>query len=171
VRSPAEIVRGNRRGDPRLQSPTAIAAAPAAYALVGATMGEQDGLPPLPLTLTPPHLIPPAPTRDPRAIAFLPDLGGFPWVAYAAGSFLVVSHLPSPPRSVGRDTESSDATADESPFFRQVIDLRAPVSAVAWCGAGAGEVAAAAANSVSIYQPAPSSSAGVLPHPALILFL
>ncbi|TVU34091.1 hypothetical protein EJB05_15917, partial [Eragrostis curvula] len=123
-------------------------------------MGERDAPPPLPLALSPPHLIPPAPTRDTRAIAFLPDLGGFPWVAYAAGSFLVVSNLPSPSRGVGRDTDSSGATSDDSPFFRQVIDLRAPVSAVSWCGSGGGEVAAAAANSVSVFQPAPSSSAG-----------
>ncbi|TVU34521.1 hypothetical protein EJB05_16356, partial [Eragrostis curvula] len=90
----------------------------------------EDTPPPLPLALGPPHLIPPAPTRDTRAIAFLPDLGGFPW-----------------------------AIADESPFFRQVIDLRVPVSAVSWCGSGGGEVAAAAANSVSVFQPVPSSSA------------
>ncbi|XP_062213038.1 uncharacterized protein LOC133913785 [Phragmites australis] len=123
-------------------------------------MGELDALPPLPLTLGPPHLIPPAPTRDPRALAFLPDLGGLPWVAYAAGSFLVVSHLPSPPRG-GSDTGSSYAAADDdSPFFRQVIDLRAPVSAVAWCGHGGGELAAAASNSVSVFEPAPASSPG-----------
>ncbi|TVU36526.1 hypothetical protein EJB05_18463, partial [Eragrostis curvula] len=67
----------------------------------------EDTPPPLPLALGPPHLIPPAPTRDTRAIAFLPDLGGFPW-----------------------------AIADESPFFRQVIDFRVPVSAVSWCGSG-----------------------------------
>ncbi|TVU11478.1 hypothetical protein EJB05_45066, partial [Eragrostis curvula] len=90
----------------------------------------EDTPPPLPLALGPPHLIPPTPTRDTRAIAFLPDLGGFPW-----------------------------AIADESPFFRQVIDLRVPVSAVSWFGSGGGEVAAAAANSVSVFQLAPSSSA------------
>ncbi|KAL6608107.1 hypothetical protein ACP70R_041170 [Stipagrostis hirtigluma subsp. patula] len=117
-------------------------------------MGKRDPLPPLPLPLGPPHLIPPAPTRDPRALAFLPDLGGLPWVAYAAGSFLVVSHLPSPPR------RSRDAAGDDSPFFRQAIDLHAPVSAVAWCGRGGGEVAAAADNFVSVFQPAPASSAG-----------
>nr|CAB3473281.1 unnamed protein product [Digitaria exilis] len=114
-------------------------------------MGERDVLPPLPLSLAPPHLIPPAPTRDPRAIAFLPDLGGLSWVAYAAGSFLVVSHLPSPSRS-----DTNDGCC--SPCFRQVIDLRAPVSAAAWCGGGSGEVAAAAGNSVSIFQPAPAAS-------------
>ena len=118
-------------------------------------MGERDTLPPLPLALGPPHLIPPAPTHDPRAIAFLPDLGGLPWVAYAAGSFLVVSHLPSPSRD-----DTSDGVGDDgcSPFFRQVIDLHAPVSAVAWCGRGSAEVAAAAGNSVSIFQPAPAAS-------------
>lgn len=127
-------------------------------------MGERDALPPLPLALGPPHLIPPAPTRDPRAIAFLPDLVGLPWVAYAAGSFLVVSHLPSPSRD-----DNSNVSC--SPFFRQVIDLRAPVSAVAWCGSGSGEVAAAAENSVSVFQPAPTSSPGLLlcPTPQIIL--
>ncbi|WVZ70093.1 hypothetical protein U9M48_018789 [Paspalum notatum var. saurae] len=120
-------------------------------------MGERDALPPLPLALAPPHLIPPAPTRDPRAIAFLPDLGGLPWVAYAAGSFLVVSHLPSPSRDSTRDGGGEDGCL---PFFRQVIDLRAPVSAVAWCGRGSGEVAAAADNSISVFQPAPASSPG-----------
>ncbi|CAL4963239.1 unnamed protein product [Urochloa decumbens] len=120
-------------------------------------VGERDGLPRLPLALGPPHLIPPAPTRDPRAIAFLPDLGGLPWAAYAAGSFLVVSHLPSPSRD---DTDTSYGAGDDgcAPFFRQVIDLRAPVSAVAWCGCGSGEVAAATGNSVSIFQPAPAAS-------------
>jgi hypothetical protein len=118
-------------------------------------MRERDALPQLPLALHPPHLIPPAPTPDHRALSFLDDLGGLSWVAYAAGSFLVVSHLPFPPRTSG-----SDPTDDESPFFRQVIDLQAPVSAVAWCGHGGGELAAASANSVSIFQPAPSSSAG-----------
>ncbi|KAJ1283904.1 hypothetical protein BS78_03G163200 [Paspalum vaginatum] len=120
-------------------------------------MGGRDALPPLPLSLGPPHLIPPAPTRDPRAIAFLPDLGGLPWVAYAAGSFLVVSHLPSPSRDNTRDGGGDDGCL---PFFRQVIDLRAPVSAVAWCGRGSAEVAAAADNSISVFQPAPASSPG-----------
>ncbi|CAM0881371.1 unnamed protein product [Alopecurus aequalis] len=118
-------------------------------------MRERDALPQLPLALHPPHLIPPAPTPDHRALSFLNDLGGLSWVAYAAGSLLVVSHLPSPPRTSGIGT-----TDDESPFFRQVIDLQAPVSAVAWCGHGGGELAAASANSVSLFQPAPSSSAG-----------
>ncbi|KAL6884562.1 hypothetical protein ACP4OV_010498 [Aristida adscensionis] len=117
-------------------------------------MGKREPLPPLPLSLAPPHLIPPAPTRDPRALAFLPDLGGLTWVAYAAGPCLVVSHLPSPPR------RSGDTAGDDSPFFRQVIDLRAPVSAVAWCGRGGGELAASAANSVSVFQPAPDFSSG-----------
>ncbi|OEL19860.1 DmX-like protein 1 [Dichanthelium oligosanthes] len=118
-------------------------------------MGERNTLPPLPLALGPPHLIPPAPTREPRAIAFLPDLGGLPWVAYAAGSFLVVSHLPSPSRD-----DTSDGAGDDGcyPFFRQVIDLRAPVSTVAWCGRESGEVAAAAGNSVSIFHPASGAS-------------
>ncbi|KAM3330686.1 hypothetical protein ACQJBY_027066 [Aegilops geniculata] len=115
-------------------------------------MGEQDPLPQLPLALHPPHLIPPAPTPDHRALSFLPDFGGLPWVAYAAGSLLVVSHLPSPPRTSGSDT-----VEDESPFFCQVIDLHTPVSAVAWCGRGRGELAAASGNSVSVFQPAPSS--------------
>uniref|UniRef100_A0ACD5VM29 Uncharacterized protein n=1 Tax=Avena sativa TaxID=4498 RepID=A0ACD5VM29_AVESA len=118
-------------------------------------MRDRDALPQLPLALHPPHLIPPAPTPDHRALSFLNDLGGLSWVAYAAGSLLVVSHLPSPPRTSGSGT-----TDDESPFFRQVIDLQAPVSAVAWCGHGGGELAAASANSVSLFQPAPSSSAG-----------
>jgi hypothetical protein len=109
-------------------------------------------LPQLPLALHPPHLIPPAPTPDHRALSFLNDLGGLSWVAYAAGSLLAISHLPSPPRT--------STTHDESPFFRQVIDLQAPVSAVAWCGHGGGDLAAASANSVSFFQPAPSSSAG-----------
>ncbi|XP_047057254.1 uncharacterized protein LOC124663619 [Lolium rigidum] len=112
-------------------------------------------LPQLPLALHPPHLIPPAPTPDHRALSFLNDLGGLSWVAYAAGSLLAISHLPSPPRTSGSAT-----TDEESPFFRQVIDLQAPVSAVAWCGHGGGELAAASANSVSFFQPAPSSSAG-----------
>lgn len=138
----------------QLKATTTIAAA-AAHAAAVATMGERDALPPLPLSLGPPHLIPPAPTRDPRAIAFIPDLGGLPWVAYAAGSFLVISHLPSPSRN-----DSNDGAGDDgcSPFFRQVIDLRAPVSAAAWCCGGSGEVAAAAENSVSIFQPAPAAS-------------
>ncbi|XP_048563439.1 uncharacterized protein LOC125543966 isoform X2 [Triticum urartu] len=115
-------------------------------------MREHDPLPQLPLALHPPHLIPPAPTPDHRALSFLPDFGGLPWVAYAAGSLLVVSHLPSPPRTSGSDT-----VEDESPFFCQVIDLHTPVSAVAWCGRGRGELAAASGNSVSVFQPAPSS--------------
>uniref|UniRef100_A0A0D9V1Y5 Uncharacterized protein n=1 Tax=Leersia perrieri TaxID=77586 RepID=A0A0D9V1Y5_9ORYZ len=120
-------------------------------------MGERDELP---LALHLPHLIPPAPT-DPRAVAFLPDLGGLPWVAYAAGSFLVVSHLPSPPRNDSGGSSDAGGSEEDDPFFRQVIDLRAPVSAVAWCrGRGGGELAAAAGNSVSVFQPAPSSSPG-----------
>ncbi|XP_015699102.1 uncharacterized protein LOC102707069 [Oryza brachyantha] len=124
-------------------------------------MGERDELPQLPLALHPPHLIPPAPTADPNALSFLPDLGGFPWVAYAAGSFLVVSHLPSPPHEgrTAATTTTSDAGVD-APFFRQAIDLRAPVSAVAWCPRGGGELAAAAGSSVSVFQPVPYSSPG-----------
>uniref|UniRef100_A0A0E0JK06 RAVE complex protein Rav1 C-terminal domain-containing protein n=1 Tax=Oryza punctata TaxID=4537 RepID=A0A0E0JK06_ORYPU len=129
-------------------------------------MGERDELPPLPLALHPPHLIPPPPTADPRALSFLPDLGGLPWVAYAAASFLVVSHLPSPPRDGSSSSSSSSSSSrsggggDDVPFFRQAIDLRAPVSAVAWCRRGGGELAAAAGSSVSVFQPAPSSSPG-----------
>jgi hypothetical protein len=164
----AEIDRGigNRgpvRGIHATPATTTIAAT-AAHAAAGTTMGERDALPPLPLALGPPHLIPPAPTRDPRAIAFLPDLVGFHWVAYAAGSFLVVSHLPSP----CRDDNNNDSC---SPFFRQVIDLRAPVSAVAWCRRGSGEVAAATDNSIHIFQPAPASSPGLLLWPTLQILI
>uniref|UniRef100_A0A0E0MXX2 RAVE complex protein Rav1 C-terminal domain-containing protein n=1 Tax=Oryza rufipogon TaxID=4529 RepID=A0A0E0MXX2_ORYRU len=123
-------------------------------------MGEPDELPPLPLALHPPHLIPPAPAADPRALSFLPDLGGLPWVAYGAASFLVVSHLPSPPREGSSSSGGGGGGDDDGPFFRQAIDLRAPVSAVTWCRRGGGELAAAAGSSVSVFQPAPSSSPG-----------
>ncbi|KAG8051653.1 hypothetical protein GUJ93_ZPchr0001g33135 [Zizania palustris] len=122
-------------------------------------MGERDALPQLPLALHPPHLIPPAPTADPRTLAFLPDFGGLSWVAYAAGSFVVVSHLPSPSPQEG-SSSSGGGGSDDGPFFRQAIDLRAPASAVAWCCRGEGELAAASGNSVSVFQPAPSSSPG-----------
>lgn len=102
----------------------------------------------LPLSLLRSEYVPSAPTRSPSSIDWLPEFGGYTWVAYGASSLLVISHFPSP--------LSPDETLI-GPIYRQVFELSdcsSPVTAVSWSPVtpSIGELAAASENRISIFS-------------------
>ncbi|KAL9245427.1 hypothetical protein vseg_019085 [Gypsophila vaccaria] len=110
-----------------------------------------------PLNLTHADTVPPAANNSPATgsavVDWLPEFGGYSWVAYGAASLLVVSHFPSP---------LSPHLSRVGPIFRQVFPLSdaedaagdGDVSAVAWCLStpSSGDLAAAVDRCVFVFQ-------------------
>ncbi|GMH22541.1 hypothetical protein Nepgr_024384 [Nepenthes gracilis] len=104
----------------------------------------------LPLRLVKSETIPPAVNVSETRSTFdwLPDFGGYSWIAYGASSLLVISHFPSP---------LSPQETNIGPVFRQVLELcshnSCDVTSVSWSPSmpSQGDLAAAAGNRIWLF--------------------
>lgn len=110
-----------------------------------------------PLRLRPIQYIPPAPKHIASALDWIPEFAGHAWLAYGAGSIVVITTTPAPTA----DEEESRITG---PFFQQVLqplqnitdnEDNDDIRAVAWTPIipSNGVLAVGAGESVYIYEP------------------